>query len=409
MEIDTPFLDSTGNDASLLVRLPDALVARVFSFVEFGVLAQCAGSVCVSWRSALYGNALLWTRLALPKYAVLLPYLPHNCVRRVVIAAPQPVGAKRKDAADSCRLLNNYGQHRIEHIVLEGHGIDTAIMEFLARIITPHLVHIQFHHVGLSFERKQFLAVLQRAQNVRSLRITRRPFKRATILSPLLSLFSHTLTHLRLDNLAAEQIPNFGAIVPNLVSLELDGLMELAYWAETRFNSTSITDDLADINDLTGAGNHVESIHNPPNQPSNNSADNMTIHSSSFQIIPQLRYLSCTNMDESDPDAVSKLMCFLLSKCPLLTHLVFSCPNYMMDLWPCVEFWLNIQHVHLDHCFIASDFVRGLQAGIGQLRDHHLATYGVYPAHVLQIKIGRSCQVEDPDLVRYVFGNDCFL
>ncbi|KAJ3029893.1 UNVERIFIED_CONTAM: hypothetical protein HDU68_010780 [Siphonaria sp. JEL0065] len=394
MEIDN-FLDATQNDSSLLVRLPEAIVARVFAYAGFAGLVECARSVCVAWRSALYGNALLWTALALPKYAVLLPYLPHNCVRHVVIAAPQP--QKRKDAADACRLLNNYGQHKIEQIVLDGHGIDTAIMEFLARIITPNLVHIQFHHVGLSFERKQFLAVLQRAQNVRSLRITRRPFKRATILSPLLSLFHHTLTHLRLDNLAAEQIPNFGAIVPNLVSLELDGLIELAYWADTMANSTGGSDYAID-NALIDSNHNFDNIH-----------DDMTIHPTSFQVLPHLRYLSCTNIDASDPEDVSKLMVLILSKCPSLTHLVFSCPNYMMDLWPCAPFWLNVQQLQLDHCFLTSDFVRSLQAGIVQLREHYLASYGVYPPHVLQIRVGRGCQVEDPDLVRYVFGNECFI
>ncbi|KAJ3291304.1 hypothetical protein HDU79_002484, partial [Rhizoclosmatium sp. JEL0117] len=340
---------------SLMDVLPPRVLEGVFLLLPFETRVLCARGVCVSW-GALYGLASLWTSLVLPKYAVVLPYLPHGCVASVTIRATEATSAARADAANACRLLNKYGQHRIRSISLEGHGIDTAIMEFLARIISPSLTHIQFSLVALSFDRPKFLTVLQRAENITSLHITRRPFRRATILSPLLSLLSNSLTHLRLDNLAAEQIPIIGSIVPNLVQLQLDGLIELTAcdWGAMLMNQAQ--DDLM----LPGVmGGAVDILDDPSAQHLQKTlmASTSSIPLSNpttpiFYLLPSLKYLSCTNVERESDEAVTSFMTVLVAKTPLLESLVFSCPHYMMDLWPCQEFWANIRYLSIDHCII---------------------------------------------------------
>ncbi|KAJ3068207.1 hypothetical protein HDU98_008628 [Podochytrium sp. JEL0797] len=420
--------------------LPLSVTLRIFGYVDLETLALCARGVSTHWMHVLYGSAVL--------FAVLLPYLPHNAVKSVIISAKTPDLRRRQDAADSCRLLSKFKQHRIERIVLDGHGIDTAIMEFLgvyyisccpesdpvpdpvfdpvshssrfyvtfpARIISPHLTHIQFHHVGLSFERRQFLNVLQTATNVSSLTITRRPFRRATILSPLLSLFATTLTHLRLDNLAAEQIPNIGNNVPNLISLELNGLIDVDYWADQNQNTSHHQLD-SDMIIHPDDSHPLNNNHNDPFSAPNTSriqTPTTTAPPPIFSHLPRLQYLSCTNMDHTSPESVTTLMTLLLNSTPSLTHLLFSCPNYMMDLWPCIPFWTHIRHLTLGSCLVTSDFVRSLQAGVHQIRTHYAHTYGIYPDWIIQVQFLVTgpdvCIIEDAGLVRSVFGDACFV
>ncbi|ORY51797.1 hypothetical protein BCR33DRAFT_396280 [Rhizoclosmatium globosum] len=283
----------------------------------------------------------------------------------------------------------------------------------LARIISPSLTHIQFSLVALSFDRPKFLTVLQRAENITSLHITRRPFRRATILSPLLSLLSNSLTHLRLDNLAAEQIPIIGSIVPNLVQLQLDGLIELTAcdWGAMLMNQAQ--DDLM----LPGVmGGAVDISDDPSAQHLQKTlmASTSSIPLSNpttpiFYLLPSLKYLSCTNVERESDEAVTSFMTVLVAKTPLLESLVFSCPHYMMDLWPCQEFWANIRYLSIDHCIITSVFVRSLESGLMYLRNQYFQVYGEWPSHGLQIQLGRGCQIEDVSLVQQVFGNQCLL
>ncbi|KAI8617047.1 hypothetical protein BC830DRAFT_145079 [Chytriomyces sp. MP71] len=326
--------------------LPLPLVARVFALVGVEETVQCARGVCVSW-TALYSIAELWTDLVMPRHAIVLS------------------SANKTDAISSVRLLASHGQRSIVEITLEGHGIDssdTGIMQYLPRIITPTLRHVAFQHVGLSFERRQFLTVFQQATNVSSLRITRRKFRRATVLSPLLGLYAGTLTHLRLDNLVVEHIPDIGALAPGLTHLHLDGPFELVFWAES-----SATLSFAQ------------------------------------SLMPRLRRLSITNVEYETDDSVTKLMTLFVSRCPVLEELVFSCDGYMMDLWPCAEFWGTVQRVECSGAMITSDFASVLFNGLCQLRDHNLAM-GVVKDYTLQLAL-HGCDVEDVALVRSLFGD----
>ncbi|KAJ3102978.1 hypothetical protein HK100_004281 [Physocladia obscura] len=405
--------NGNGN-GSQLVLLPEHVLAQVFGYVGVGGLVACAMRVCSAW-TALYRVASLWRHLWLPKYAVVLPYLPRNCLRDLVLEAP--LADRRQDAIDACRLLNRYGQHHVRSITLMGHGIDTALMEFFARILTPNVTQIRFDHVGLSFERKLFLNVMQQATHLSSLHITRRPFRRATILSPLLSLFSTSLTHLRLDNLAADQIPNIGALVPNLVSLELDGLIEVVFWANSPAALAAIgldpslisTSAAPDINDRhhSSATTAITSNTTIPTSASASSIPTSSSSSSSlyFAIMPNLKHLRITNVEytEDCDEAISKLMTFMVARTPVLDDLVFSCQNYLIDIWQCAEFWANIKTFEAANCLVTSDFLSVLYQGLLQLQNHHLSKTGYFPNHILRLRL-KDCEIEDAHLAQQLFG-----
>ncbi|KAJ3257065.1 Transforming acidic coiled-coil-containing protein 3 [Chytriomyces hyalinus] len=344
--------------------LPPHLVQLIFKYVGFDGTVMCARGVCVQWNE-LYTMGTLWNSLSLPRDAVLLRYIPHGCVATMHLSAPS--SSQKVSAINSCRLLASHGQRNIQDMTLEGHGIDSSdkgIMQYLARIVTPHLRSVAFQHVGLSFERTQFLSVMRQAPNISSLRITRRKFRRATVLQPLLSIWSISLTHLRLDNIVVQHIPDIGALVPNLQILHLDGPFELMLWANDPASTVAVT----------------------------------PMHA--------LRRLAITNVDYETDDSVTKFMTLFVSQSPALVELEFSCQGYMMDLWPCVEFWRNVQLLRCGLSIWTTDFVSVLYAGLCQLRDDDLAR-GVVRNHSIQLRL-EGCDVENVVLVTELFGNVVF-